>query len=147
VVLSSGMFVTEPRYSKCGIFLLSCVFIRSLYKILKVNAHRWKNLARPPVCLHFIRIYIVTNSWPTITRSKTDEWIYLHLFTVNCNSSHFDLPLNSVWRISPLILEWTPFYNGQAAGIEVTMSNSSSVILCCHGNALPIFLAAETSAR
>jgi hypothetical protein len=50
------------------------------------------------------------------------------------------------WRISYCCLglglvsttrihEYTTFYNCHAAGIEVTMSKSSSVLLCCHGNA------------
>jgi hypothetical protein len=30
--------------------------------------------------------------------------------------------------------EFAAFYNFHAAGIEVTMSNISSVLFCCHGN-------------
>jgi hypothetical protein len=36
------------------------------------------------------------------------------------------------------IHEWAAFYNCHVAGIEVTMLNSSSVLLCCHGNAFVV---------
>jgi hypothetical protein len=38
-------------------------------------------------------------------------------------------------RVAGGILNCTAFYNCHAAGIEVTMSNCSSVLLCCHENA------------
>jgi hypothetical protein len=88
--------------------------------------------------------------------SGFDDLVYWHFFTiiVNYNSSHIELLMMSVLRISMkdlyeesltnlrLISDYycwihgcTAFYNCHATGIEVTMSNSSSILLCCHGNA------------
>jgi hypothetical protein len=86
-------------------------------------------------------------AWLIIMGSGFDDWVYWHFFTItlNYNSSNIELLhdvclgwisnwfLTNFWLIS--IHEWTPFYNYHAAEIEVTMSNSSSVLLCCHGNA------------
>jgi hypothetical protein len=42
--------------------------------------------------------------------------------------------LRGIWL--PWIHKWTPFYNFQADRLEVAMSNISSVLLCCYGNAV-----------
>jgi hypothetical protein len=86
--------------------------------------------------------------------SGFDERIYWHFFTitVDYNSSHTELILNDVcltnlseesltavwisdWSLLSRIHESTAFYNFHTAGIELIMSYSSSVLLCCHGNA------------
>jgi hypothetical protein len=84
--------------------------------------------------------------------SGFDDWVYWHFFTITVNhkSSHIELLLNSVSLMNlyeesvinlglvstiPRNYESTAFYNCHAARIEVTVSNSSSVLLCCHGNA------------
>jgi hypothetical protein len=46
-----------------------------------------------------------------------------------------NLSLISDWCLTPRIHECIVFYNCHADGTEVTMSNSSSVLLCCHRNA------------
>jgi hypothetical protein len=75
--------------------------------------------------------------------SGFDNWIYwlfitlavtlceLLLNDVCLTISMKNLGLTSDSRIH----ECTAFYNCHAAGIEVTMSNSSYVLLCCYGNA------------
>jgi hypothetical protein len=85
-------------------------------------------------------------AWRIIMGSGFDDWIYWHFFTITAHT------LNSFWipyaellrRISHKFLtdlyyfrihECTAFYNCHAVGLEVTISNSSFVLLCCHGNA------------
>jgi hypothetical protein len=82
-----------------------------------------------------------------ILGSESDEWMYWHFFTitVNYNSSHIELLLKAVCLANlslsrtdlycSRIQECTAFYNCHAAGIDVTMLNSSSVPLSCHGKA------------
>jgi hypothetical protein len=70
---------------------------------------------------------------------------HFFIIIVNCNSSHIELLLDDVCLMKlyeqsltdcySRIHECTDFYNRHAAGIDVTVSNSSSVLLCCHGNA------------
>jgi hypothetical protein len=75
--------------------------------------------------------------------SGLDDWIYWHFFaiTINRNSSHIELLLNDVCLtniseeshtvlgliFSTRIHDCVAFYNCHAAGIEVTMSDNSSV--------------------
>jgi hypothetical protein len=79
--------------------------------------------------------------------SGFDDWVYWHFFaiTVEYNSWHLELLLNDVCLMNfseesrtdlwiSRIHECIASYNFQAAGIEVIMSNTSSVLLCCHGN-------------
>jgi hypothetical protein len=90
-------------------------------------------------------------AWLIIMDSGFDDWVYWHFSTIalNSNSSHIEILLNdfsltnlSLISLCPLSLIWisrihecTEFYICYAAGVEVTMSYSSSVLLCYDGNA------------
>jgi hypothetical protein len=91
----------------------------------------------------FREIYIVTYkgfAWLIIMGSGFDYWAYWHFctITVDCNCSHIELLNNvcltnlceeSLTNLGLISMhEWTPFYNSQVAGIEITMSNI--IILC-----------------
>jgi hypothetical protein len=78
--------------------------------------------------------------WLIIMDSGFHDWIYWHFFTitVDYSSSH----VNSFWTTyvshwprtdfySSRIHECAAFYNCHVAGINITISNSSSVLLCC----------------
>jgi hypothetical protein len=90
--------------------------------------------------------YIVTwkgLAWLIIMSSRFDDWIYWHFFTIITAHALNSFCTTSLWRISlrnlsllsptPFISllffsrihESTAFYNGHAAGIEVTISSSS----------------------
>jgi hypothetical protein len=92
--------------------------------------------------------------WLLIMGSRFDDWIYWYFFTITVD---YERRLSeSPWRISKesfsdlglistdRIHECTACYNCHADRIEVTMSNSSSVLFFCHGNTF-IFVAAVTS--
>jgi hypothetical protein len=81
--------------------------------------------------------------------SGFDDWVYWHFFTiaVNCNSSHIELLMSDVCLTNlyeesltnlgliststSRIHECTSFYNCHAAGIEITISNSSVLSRGC----------------
>jgi hypothetical protein len=88
--------------------------------------------------------YIVTCwglAWLIIMGSGVDDWIYWHFFTVTLtyDSSRIELSLTNLSEESltdlslnlrlPWLHEWTPFYNGHAARIEITASEVSTMVL------------------
>jgi hypothetical protein len=71
--------------------------------------------------------------------SGFDNWVHWHFFTIafNYNSSHTEFLLHShesPANLCPLEFTNQLHYNCHAAGIAVTVSYSSHVLVCCHEN-------------
>jgi hypothetical protein len=87
-------------------------------------------------CIRFETFF----SLPPTTRRATEE-VFNTASTrdssqlLGTHAQSYIIFLNTVKLNELKFTKALPFYSCHAGGIEVTMSNSFSVLLCCHGNA------------